>query len=467
MRISRDIAGHGDGVARQEEACHALAEKLGFEVVQIYRDNDISAYSGKKRPGYESMLEDIQEGQLDAVICWHADRLHRRTAELERYIDICSARHVATHQVQAGELDLATPSGQAVAKTLGAWAQYESAHKSERLLAQQAQNARRARHLGGRRPFGWDIVNHVGVIREDEAEPIRIGIQMICDGFMLVDVVRRWEEMGVRSLSGKKMGVTQVKRILVRPRNAGLVIYRGETVSDEWPRIVSVEDFRKAEAILNSERVKSEQYHKRRYLLSGILACHCGRPMTGFQDNRTPAQGWYRCSVHQEGGRYVSGHAQRRMGPIDDYLMSVVTAYLAREDVREALTRRLEKIATPSPTLDDEKLGTLLDRKASLARMFAQGHITEMQLVEGSREIENALSRLEAQVRRNTGSPALATLLTDFDPAEKFQSLTVLQRREIIKSLLSAQCVKGAKKTGKGLNLDAVTITWKSMEVVQ
>ena len=38
-------------------------------------DNDLSAYSGKRRPGYERMLADLRDGERDVVIVYHVDRV--------------------------------------------------------------------------------------------------------------------------------------------------------------------------------------------------------------------------------------------------------------------------------------------------------------------------------------------------------------------------------------------------------
>ena len=38
-------------------------------------DNDLSAYSGKRRPGYLQMLADLADGLREAVICYHVDRV--------------------------------------------------------------------------------------------------------------------------------------------------------------------------------------------------------------------------------------------------------------------------------------------------------------------------------------------------------------------------------------------------------
>src|SRR5690242_10380323 len=109
-RISNDREGAGLGVQRQEEDCRDLAKALGWTVARVYQDNDISAYQRKKpRPGYNQMLKDLQSGEIDAVIAWHSDRLHRRTAELETFIQIIEASGAEVSTVRGGQVDLSTP----------------------------------------------------------------------------------------------------------------------------------------------------------------------------------------------------------------------------------------------------------------------------------------------------------------------------------------------------------------------
>ena len=50
VRISQDRGGAGLGVERQEHECRALAQRLGWTVVDVYCDNDLSAFSGRRRP---------------------------------------------------------------------------------------------------------------------------------------------------------------------------------------------------------------------------------------------------------------------------------------------------------------------------------------------------------------------------------------------------------------------------------
>lgn len=87
-------------------------------------------------------MADIEAGRIAGVLAWHPDRLYRSPVELERYIELSEKHGVETQTVQAGRWDLSTPSGRAVARTLGAWARYESEHKGERIKRKREEQAK-------------------------------------------------------------------------------------------------------------------------------------------------------------------------------------------------------------------------------------------------------------------------------------------------------------------------------------
>src|SRR5271163_144426 len=93
-RISADQTGERLGVERQLEDCQAKADQLGWTVTARYDDNDLSAFNGKHRPGFEALLDAMKHAQIDAVICWHTDRLYRSMKDLERLIDIADAGRI-------------------------------------------------------------------------------------------------------------------------------------------------------------------------------------------------------------------------------------------------------------------------------------------------------------------------------------------------------------------------------------
>ncbi|MGH3699071.1 MAG: recombinase family protein, partial [Pseudonocardiaceae bacterium] len=183
-RISNDKTGAGLGVERQEADCRALAERLGWIVAEVFSDNDLSAYSGKPRPRYRAMLEAIRAGRITAVLAWHTDRLHRSPIELEDYISACNdGRDVPTHTATAGPLDLSSPSGRMLARTLGTLARYESEHRGERVAAAALQRARAGRRSGGPRPFGYE--DDGVTVREPEAAAVRTAVESVLAGASL------------------------------------------------------------------------------------------------------------------------------------------------------------------------------------------------------------------------------------------------------------------------------------------
>ena len=62
-RISDDRDGMGLGVKRQEIDRRAFVEANGWDVEEIFIDNDHAAYSGKLRPRYLALMEQLEESQ--------------------------------------------------------------------------------------------------------------------------------------------------------------------------------------------------------------------------------------------------------------------------------------------------------------------------------------------------------------------------------------------------------------------
>ncbi|HSP36837.1 MAG TPA: recombinase family protein, partial [Frankiaceae bacterium] len=93
-RISNDRTGEGAGVERQRKDRHELATARGWTVARDFTDNDVSAYSTRARPAYRALLDAVREGQVDEIIAWHPDRLHRSPIELEEFISLTDSNGV-------------------------------------------------------------------------------------------------------------------------------------------------------------------------------------------------------------------------------------------------------------------------------------------------------------------------------------------------------------------------------------
>src|SRR5690242_12816088 len=91
---------------RQENECRRLAHARGWDVADVFVDDDVSAYSGRRRPGYEALLDAMRSGAINAVAVWAPDRLHRSPRDLEDFVDLVEETGIEVATVQSGDVDL-------------------------------------------------------------------------------------------------------------------------------------------------------------------------------------------------------------------------------------------------------------------------------------------------------------------------------------------------------------------------
>lgn len=460
-RISRDRAGAGLGVGRQEKDCQEVADRLGWAIAEgvgwtvqkaprggkprtdgVYDDNDISAYSGKPRPGYRRLLEDLRAGKIDGVLCWHTDRLHRSPVELEEYIAACEPRGVPTQTVKAGPLDLATPSGRMVARTLGNIARYEVEHMIERQKAAKRQAAEDGHYRGGPRPYGY-LPDGMTLV-EEEAAVIRWAYAQVLAGVSLRRIAMNMNAAGhftPREASrggGNPWRHNTLRVMLLRARNAGLIEHHGRVVGPaKWPAIVDEATWRAVKAILTDESRRTGPGPARRWLLSGLIRCGV-------------CQGTVR--IKRVGGKYVSyvcedrGCVGRNAQAVDGLITDVVIERLSRPDA----TDLLEGGGTDLAELETRR-GALRARLDQLGTAFAADQIDGLQLAAGSKPLRAQMAEIERQIGDARRGSVLEAIAGAPNPAKVWAKLDLDQQRAIIGELLTIEILpvrKGQRGPG-------------------
>lgn len=442
VRISRDREGAGLGVERQEKDCRALAERLGLRVVDVYVDNDMSAYSGKPRRNYRRMMGDLDTpGAPRTVLVWHTDRLHRSPIELEEWISLAEARGITVQTVKAGLIDLSTPSGRMIARQLGAIARYESEHKSERLQAKMDEKAASGQWLGGPVPFGWRQVAKGKLALElPEAALIATGTRALLDGGNMRAVVRAWEASGVKARHGRTVNNQWHRRsvmlILKRWRNAGVHEHRGEAGAEaEWPAIpgVTVADVKAVRALL-AER--SDAYgvgNRSRHLLSGIATCsECGRPVLAGTAAKGRASAFlYRCTAPYPRDMV---HVNRAADPIDKLVRDLVAARLVMPDAAKLLATTQPGVDVVALRAERTRVEQLLTELAADRDDPAMG-LTRAEYVERRVALIQRRDAAEASLTSSSRRSPLAPILAAPDPAAAFLDADVEMQRAVVREV--------------------------------
>lgn len=437
-RISADQTGEKLGVTRQLEDCVAKADELDWQVVERYDDNDLSAYNGKRRPGFEAMLDDMAAGKFSALICWHTDRLYRSMRDLERLIEIADAHRVNIRTVQGGDLDLSTSAGRMVARILGSVARQESEHTAERRKRANAQKAANGTWQTANRPFGY--TQH-GDPLEPEATMLRTAVIDVLAGKSIKQVAREWNSSGITGTRGNKFTSPNVRRILANPRNAGLLVHNGKVVGPgKWTPLVDADTYRGLMALLSDRsRVICTSFEKK-YQGSGVYRCGvCGGPLRHAEaGGRNAGTRKYEC-------RESNSHVVITGTKTDEYVDAVVLKVLSDNDIHKRLGVR-QDVDVELLHAQRTALQTKLDE---LAGMFAEGAIDGSQLRKGTAKLRTQLSGVNtalADLART--SPTAKLLETAQTVGAAWDAASADVRGKVIDELMTVTVNKSTRKGG-------------------
>lgn len=132
----------------QERELVEVAERAGWNVVGVYRDEGISGAKGRdKRPGFDALLKAVTRREVDMVAAWSVDRLGRSLQHLIATLqDIQGAGADLYLHKQA--IDTTTASGRAMFGMLGVFAEFERAMIQDRVHAGLATARAKGKTLG-------------------------------------------------------------------------------------------------------------------------------------------------------------------------------------------------------------------------------------------------------------------------------------------------------------------------------
>lgn len=322
-----------------------LAAAEGYTIVRTYSDDGISAYSGKRRPGFLDLVAGVRNKEFDLILAVAEDRFTRSSEEKIGLQGDCVRAGITWHTLAGGRVDPSTASGGLLATITGAVAQYESALKVERIQRSVADRLAAGKDLGGPRPFGFEPDRTT--IREHEAEVLRAAYAAVLEGDSLYKIAKSFDAAGVkrdRAPEGTWRPQT-VRSILLRERNCGRLVVKGVQYADDFPPIIDTDTFDRVRAILeNPARAPRRGPKGANWAATGVVRCGvCGGYLTQTQ-GRGGVRG-FRCAAD---GRTASVNSLRHPGitaaKLDAMLCALVWLTLHFRVIMER-----DVTATPAP----------------------------------------------------------------------------------------------------------------------
>lgn len=435
------------GVERQEADAEALAAREGWEVARVYRDNDLSAFQRRvRRPAFEELVAATAGGAYSRVIVWKSDRLVRQPRDLERFLDAADAGTASLESVTEPEFRGA--AGLLMLRMLVAFANHESAVKSERVARARKDRAERGKPAnGGLRPYGYDATGTELV--EAEAEVLRDAAARVLAGESLYGITADLNRRGIPTVGGARWRHSGLRRILKSTRYAGLKAYRGELIggTGDWPALWDGATRDRLCAVLS----RPAPPQPREYLLAGKARCGaCGAVLWGC--HRPGGQHRYACPPKRDGG--CSGVS--------------IGAHLIEPYVRAEIVRRLadpSSVAAITLAAGGDLAPEIAEAEETLCRL-ARDHYAERAIGRG--EFLAAKAAVEARLEelRSKVSGTHKTRLDSIprDPgklAERWDAETPAWRQSVVEACLAGVVVHRVKGRGPTFDPSRVELRWR------
>ena len=442
-RISDDREGTGLQTERQIKDCRELADRLGVEVVKVWNDESKSAFSGKRRPEYEKMLQGIRDGLYDVVLAWGNDRLTRRPRELEDLADLLIATEVKVHTVTSGEYDLSTATGLTNARVVGAVAAGESMKTSERLQGQKRHAKAAGKVVGGQRPFGWVGKPLRSAFVKEEIVVLREMAARVLAGESVSGITNDLNARGILTATGKPWSRTSVRWVLTNPASAGLVKQPdGGVVEATWEGAWDRDTWNRLCAILKDPSRKTT-HRLRSYLLTGLLVDRSGRKLITGHDHRGRK---YRSDTTVPGMTGGVGI------PADLVEQVVVDAVLDASD-------EIRKLDEPEVEAPFAEVDALQDQLDMLVEKWAEGEISTPAWNASRLKLEARLK----DAKRSVKLPSSA--VTDWGTPGQLRShwdeLSLAQKRDAIEGFVERVVIWPGQGKGRKVGAARVDIRWK------
>lgn len=482
--------------AEREQALRVLAARLGWEVVRVVVENDehktrdgkvrnASAFKRRKitlpdgstvlrvfRPGFRKILDEFNAGRANALIAEDLDRAMRDPRDLEDFIDI-AAEHKINARSESGSLtftDGGTDSEVTMARIMVTVANKSSRDNQRRQRQSREGRARAGKFGGGPRPFGFEPDGIT--VRPAEAAIIAAFSERILriDGqtgkpTTLKQLARELRSGDVPTVTGTQWTAETLRDILLRERNAGILVYDGQEVGDApWEPIVSVDTFRAVVSLLTNPARNTARGAPPRWQGSGIYVC-------GKCDNGT------RCKIN--GGRARSpryickahNHIARDAKSVDAMVDRVMIKRLARPDAVELIVTRTPGVDLAALWAEAARIRDNLD---SMAADRAVGAITREQMLAGSAAGKERLAVIEKALEASAEQSPLEDLINSpTDPktvervAELWHGAPLSVRRAAIQRVLRVE-INPVADASAGMVFDphSVVITFNEPQLL-
>ncbi len=262
----------------QIKVCEDYANREGIEIIDTYIDRAISGTTDK-RPSFNRMILDSENGDFDYIIVYKLDRFARNRLDSALYKQMLNKNGVKLKS--AMEPISEAPEGILLEGMLESYNEYYSKELSQKTRRGMKINAEKANSNGGTIPYGFKVENKKLVIDKESAEIVKEIFKMYSEGNSKSKIINSFEN---RSLPrGKKISLGVLSNMLSNKKYIGIYHFNGIEVEGGCPAIIEKNLWNKVQKLVeqNKKSIGSKKTVVNYYLRNKIFCGECGDSMQG------------------------------------------------------------------------------------------------------------------------------------------------------------------------------------------
>ena len=414
-----------------------IKEHKDWEFVDVYYDEGVSGTQTKKREGFNKMMEDALNGEIDLILTKEISRFSRNTVDT-----LSKVRELKAHGVGViftiDNIDTRESEGELRLTIMASIAQEESRKISERVRWGQKRRME-AGVVFGRDLLGYKVVNGQLFINEEEADIVRLIFNKYTnEGKGTLVIARELHEEGIHPKRVSRWTNTTILKILRNEKYAGDLLQKKTFTPDYLTHakkynhgqedmvflenhhepIIERELWKRTQEELERRSTSDEQKLKysNRYWCSGKIRCaECGNsyvPRYKKLKNNNIYKAWRCFATAQHGaykkdsdGNYIgcdnSSISERSLQFCMSYAISLIQ--IEREALKKEILSEIKQLQKDSDKRTDtqkiqKKINEVEDKKRRLIDLVVDGTLSKDDLNSQTEWYNEQLENLQNQL---------------------------------------------------------------------
>lgn len=449
VRVSTENQIENYSIDEQTERLEAYCKAKDYAIYKIYTDG---GYSGgnMNRPALNAMLADIEHKLFDTIIVYKLDRLSRSQKDTLMLIeDYFLANNIDFVSVSEN-FDTSTPFGRAMIGILSVFAQLEKDQITERFTMGRIGRSKSGLfHGGGNAPKGYNYINGHLEVNTVEAEQVKEIFALFLSGKSVNAISKIMTKKYNDNLWKNAAQITNCIRNSIY---IGKVKFKGVEYDGEHQPIISEEDFRRANELLESDdRIKfpaQKTPFRAGFLLSSLIYCkNCGARYSA-------CHGYYKCySRSKSTAKFVKDPSCKNKNWKIDELDALVISEIhkiAIDDAYKKLFKKEEKANdTKSIKTEISKINAQINRLLDLYQISDIPIDTIKSKITALTDKKDKLNELLSENSRTDNYEAFQAALNKFEALDDTSGIE--ERRLLISTLIERITI----------DEESVNITWR------